>query len=115
MKGKPSWLKDNSIKNSFVHISNRLKYYSNIQNFVNLIPLSIACCFIMDTYIFGQRVSQKKWSIVKWGKYVSESIKKIINYPFKDLYVEIHTIGYYSGFYSSLKEKNWAYGGHFEF
>ena len=28
---------------------------------------------------------------------------------------EIYTIGYYSGFYSSLKDKNWANGAHFGF
>ena len=58
-------------------------------------------------------MSKKKW-LVKRGKFVSKSIKKIKNHPFKDLYVKIYTIGYYSGFYSSLKAKNWANGGHFE-
>jgi hypothetical protein len=58
-------------------------------------------------------VSQKKWTLVKWGQFVSKSSKKIINHPFNDLYVKIYTIGYYSGFYSSLKETNWANGGHF--
>ena len=28
---------------------------------------------------------------------------------------EIYTIGYYSGFYSSLKDENWANGAHFGF
>ena len=33
----------------------------------------------------------------------------------KDLYDKILTIGYYSGFYSSLNDKNFANGGHFGF
>ena len=57
---------------------------------------------------------KKKWSLAKRGKFVSKSIKTIINHPFKDLYVKIYTIGYYSGFYSSLEDKNLANGGNFE-
>jgi hypothetical protein len=64
-------------------------------------------------YIIIKGVS-KKWTLVKWGRFVYKSIKQIINHPFKDLYVKIHTIGYYSGFYSSLKDKNLVNGGHFE-
>ena len=45
--------------------------------------------------------------------------KRTISYgsqdQFKDRYDQIYTIGYYSGFYSSLKDENWANGGHFEF
>ena len=37
----------------------------------------------------------------------------IKNHPFKDLYDKIFPIGDYSGFYSSLKDKNGANGGHF--
>ena len=37
------------------------------------------------------------------------------NLPFKDLFIKICTIGYYSGFYSSVKDKIWINGGHFEF
>ena len=37
------------------------------------------------------------------------------NQWFKDIYGTIYTIGDYSGFYSSLKDKMWANGGHFEF
>ena len=49
-------------------------------------------------------------------KFVSESLNKIKkNHPFKDLYVKIYIIGYYSGFYSSLKDKDGANGGHFGF
>ena len=48
-------------------------------------------------------------------KFVSKSLNKIKNHPLKDLYVKIYTIGYYSSFYSSLKDKNSANGGHFEF
>ena len=40
---------------------------------------------------------------------------KIENHPFKDLYLKIHTIGYYSGFYSSLNDKSGTNGVHFEF
>ena len=32
---------------------------------------------------------------------------------FKDLYDKIYTIGYYSGFYSSLRDKIWVNGDHF--
>jgi hypothetical protein len=39
----------------------------------------------------------------------------IENHHSKYLYDKIYTIGYYSGFYSSLRDKIWAYGGHFEF
>ena len=38
----------------------------------------------------------------------------ITNHPFKDLYDTIITIGYYSGFYSSLKPTIWSNGGYFE-
>ena len=31
----------------------------------------------------------------------------------KYLFDKIYTIGYYSGFYSSLWDRNWANGGHF--
>ena len=44
-----------------------------------------------------------------------KSLNKMKNHPFKDLHVKIYTIGYYSGLYSSLKDKNWANGGHSEF
>ena len=37
---------------------------------------------------------------------LSKSLNKIKNHPFKDIYVKIYSIGYYSGFYSSLKDKN---------
>jgi hypothetical protein len=37
------------------------------------------------------------------------------NYPFKDIYDTIQTNGYYSGFYSSPKDKNCANGCHFVF
>ena len=37
------------------------------------------------------------------------------NQHFKDLYDKIYTIGYYSGFYSSLRDEIWANGGYFEF
>ena len=30
------------------------------------------------------------------------------NHNFKYLYDEIYSIGYYSGFYSSMRDKNWA-------
>ena len=36
-------------------------------------------------------------------------------YPFNELYSKTCTISYYSDFYSSLKDKNCAYGGHFDF
>jgi hypothetical protein len=32
----------------------------------------------------------------------------------KYLYGKICTIGYYPGFYSSMRDKIWAYSGHFE-
>ena len=35
------------------------------------------------------------------------------NHLFKYLYDEIYTIGYYSGFYSSLRDKTWANCGNF--
>jgi hypothetical protein len=41
---------------------------------------------------------------------VFKSIKHIINHPLKDLYIKTYTIGYYSGFYNSLKDKNGANG-----
>jgi hypothetical protein len=37
------------------------------------------------------------------------------NHPSKDISDKNYTLGYYSGFYSSLKDKIWANGGHFEF
>ena len=37
------------------------------------------------------------------------------NNPFKDLYDKIHKIAYYPDFYSSLTDKTWANGDHFEF
>jgi hypothetical protein len=37
------------------------------------------------------------------------------NHPFKDIYNKIYTIGYYSAFYSSLKDENCANAGLFEF
>ena len=37
------------------------------------------------------------------------------NRLFKYLNDTIYTIGYYPGFYSSLRDEIWAYGGHFEF
>ena len=43
-------------------------------------------------------------------KFVSKSLNKM-----KDLYVKMYTIGYYSGFYRSLKDKSLAHGGHFDF
>ena len=35
--------------------------------------------------------------------------------PFEYIYDKICTICYYSGFYSSLTDKSWAYGDHFKF
>jgi hypothetical protein len=29
--------------------------------------------------------------------------------------IKIYTIGYYSGFYSSLRDEIWGNGGHFKF
>ena len=37
------------------------------------------------------------------------------NHHFKDLYDKFYTIGYYSGFYSSLRDEIWANGDYFEF
>jgi hypothetical protein len=37
------------------------------------------------------------------------------NQPLKFVYDIIYTISYYSGFYSSLRDKIGANGGHFEF
>jgi hypothetical protein len=37
------------------------------------------------------------------------------NHHFKDSYDKIYTIGYYSGFYCTLRNKFWAYGGSFKF
>ena len=37
------------------------------------------------------------------------------NCHFKYVYDKMYTIEYYPGFYSSLRDKIWAYGGHFEF
>ena len=34
----------------------------------------------------------------------------IKNHPFKALYDKIYTVGYYSGFYSSVKDKIWLNG-----
>ena len=42
------------------------------------------------------------------------SIYKQENHSFKDQHVKIYTICHYSGFYSSLNDKNWANDGHFE-
>jgi hypothetical protein len=55
--------------------------------------------------------SDVKWcphkvSFSEMRKFVSKSLNKITNHPFKDIYVKIYTIGYYSGFYSSLTDKN---------
>ena len=36
-------------------------------------------------------------------------------YCFKYLYDKIYTISYYSGFYSSMRDKFWENGGHFEY
>jgi hypothetical protein len=36
------------------------------------------------------------------------------NHPFKDICDKNHTLGYYSGYYSSLKDKILANGGNFE-
>ena len=36
-------------------------------------------------------------------------------YPFNEVYSKIYTISYYSGFYSSLKDKNCAYESNYEF
>ena len=35
--------------------------------------------------------------------------------PFRKCIDKIYTIGYYTGFYSSLSDKIWAYVGPFEF
>ena len=47
--------------------------------------------------------------------YQSQPNVKLQFHLFKDLYVKIYAIGYYSGFYSPLKDKNWRNGDHFEF
>ena len=36
-------------------------------------------------------------------------------YPFNELSIKIYTISYFSGFYSSLKDKNCAFGDDFDF
>ena len=36
------------------------------------------------------------------------------NHPYKDMYDKVYTISYYSGFYSSLKDKIWANDGHID-
>jgi hypothetical protein len=48
----------------------------------------------------------KKVSLSELRKFVSKSLNKITNHPFKDIYDKIYTIGYYSGFYSYLTNKN---------
>jgi hypothetical protein len=48
----------------------------------------------------------KKVFLSEMRKFVSKSLNKIPNHPFKDIHVKIYTIGYYSGFYSSLTDKN---------
>ena len=57
----------------------------------------------------------KGWVIKKqrW-KFISKSFDKKKNQQFKDLYVKLNTIGYYSSFYSSLKDKNQANCGNFK-
>ena len=57
----------------------------------------------------------KKVFLSEMSKFVSKSLNKITNHPFQDIYVKIYTISYYSGFYSSLTDKNWANGGPLEF
>ena len=37
------------------------------------------------------------------------------NHWFKHIYDKIYTIGYYLGFYISLRDKIWENGGHLEF
>ena len=69
----------------------------------------------MELFYFVQGISKKNrdLGLLHVLHYFSSYV--IENHPFKDLYLKIHTIGYYSGFYSSLNDKNWTNGGHFEF
>jgi hypothetical protein len=59
-----------------------------------------------------KRVSKKK-NLTKLFFFL-KSLYIIINHPFRDIFDEIYTIGYYSGFCSSLNDANCANGGHFE-
>jgi hypothetical protein len=56
----------------------------------------------------------KKVSLSEMRKFISKSLNKITNHPIKDIYIKIYTTGYYSGFYSSLTDKNWENIVHLE-
>ena len=47
--------------------------------------------------------------------FVFKPLYMMKNHPFKDIYDTNYTLGYYSGFYRSLKDRIWANGGNFEF
>ena len=60
-------------------------------------------------------MSQKKVCIRFWTVFYLKSIYMIKIHQFSLLVYKIHTIGYYSGFYSSLRDAIWANCGCFEF
>ena len=67
--------------------------------------------------MLGLSLAIKGWgnkNFLGGNSFINHSIRKE-NHPFKYLYVKICTIGYYTGFYSSLKDPNWANGGNLEF
>ena len=68
--------------------------------------------YFREKYLFHTKGCQKEHSLLEIS---SKSFYMIINHHFKYLYDKIYTIGYYSGFYSSLKDNIWANCGHFEF
>ena len=68
---------------------------------------------IAANYWFGTgRLKKKEWiGISTVGN--NKSFNEEENHHFKYIYDEIYTICYYSGFNSSLRDKNWADGCHF--
>jgi hypothetical protein len=69
----------------------------------------------MQIEVFCRELQTVHQNQLKGGEINSKSLNKIKNHTLQDVYVEIYTIGYYSSFYSSLKDKNSANGGHLEF
>ena len=83
--------------------SDSLSDAERTSSFTELVMSSI------DLNLISKFVLSKAW------KDASDEQKEEYLIAFKDYFVKIYTIGFYSGFYSSLKDKKWENGGHFEF
>ena len=64
---------------------------------------------------FRYRVFKKKRNSLKCRYFCFKNLQNDKVHQIKNMYENIYIIGYYPGFYSSLKDQNCANGGHFEF